>query len=82
MTGGESIVTLESMKAVPTGPEIEAARIQAGVSTNTLAAAAGLSNRSHLRKIERGKIDPRAGTLRKIVAALDKLVRRASLPTG
>lgn len=60
------------METVPTGKQIEKARKRAGVSTDDLAAAAGLSNRSHLRRIERGIIDPQAGTLRRIVKALDE----------
>lgn len=58
------------MEDIPSGAEIEAARKAAGLSTAQLAEAAGLTDRSHLRKIERGAYDPKASTLRRIVKAL------------
>ena len=63
---------------VPTGAEIQTAREAAGMSTTDLAVLAGLVDRSHLRKIERGLCDPPASTLRRIVKALESFDRPPS----
>ena len=60
----------QQMQGIPTGPEIQAAREAAGLTTTEFAQLAGLADRSHLRKIERGG-GALVDTLRKIVAALE-----------
>ena len=61
------------MQRIPTGQELQAARERAGLSTVAVARAAGLTDHSHLRKIERKEIEPNAATLRKVVNAIADL---------
>lgn len=58
-----------------TGKRLERARKAAGLSPEQLARAAGLHDRSHVRKIERDLISPQATTLRKIAGAIARAQR-------
>lgn len=57
------------------GADLERQRVARGLSPGQLAELAGLSDRSHIRKIERGKLDPRLSTVLKLTAALTEEVR-------
>jgi len=55
---------------IPTGAEIRQSRKRAGLTQRQLAAMVGVSQ-GLIAKIERGAVDPRTSTLRKVVDALE-----------
>lgn len=58
------------MWKIPTGAEIRQSRKKAGLTQRQLAARVGVSQ-GLIAKIERGAVDPRTSTLRKVVSALE-----------
>lgn len=58
------------MWRIPTGAEIKQYRKRAGLTQRQLAARVGVSQ-GLIAKIERGAVDPRTSTLRRVVGALE-----------